>query len=128
VGTPPGAPPCWARCADHSHRGSSSLEVCDLNAVRHAWAGDQFVGAHWVNMKCETDQDHPARWTEMHPVDFIGVLDDKAQVEAVRVVAVVAENGFWNGETRSIDLHIFPPGPRPPGAVVDVRGMGDEGG
>lgn len=118
------SPPCWAPGADHSHLENTPLEVCDLNAVKHAWAGDQFVAPLWANQRCASDPSHPARYTEMHPVDFIGVLEDdetrKPPVESVRVVAIVAENGLTSGKREALTFDLAPPGPRAMGATIDV--------
>ncbi|MEZ4364377.1 MAG: hypothetical protein R3B48_29650 [Kofleriaceae bacterium] len=118
------SPPCGAPGADDSRLDNTGLQVCDLNAVKHTWADDQFVFPLWVNQRCASDVGHPARYTELHPVDFIGVLEDdersKPPVESVRVVALVAENGFPSGKRETLTFDLAPPGPRPPGAVLEV--------
>jgi hypothetical protein len=83
---------CGALVADCPHE--------DFGAVGQAWGGG--LGQFAV--------ENVARWTEIHPVDAIYLLDEQKQPqEAVRSVAVYANVG----EERMISFEIWPPQPAP---------------
>lgn len=58
--------------------------------------------------------DNAARWTEMHPPDYIErVLPQRAPLETVRCVAIFAASGLARGESNEIEFEVRAPSPRP---------------
>jgi hypothetical protein len=75
----------------------------EARAVRQAW-----------DSRVSSDPQNVARWTEMHPVDGIWILEKtKMPRYTLRGVAVLARNGLLVGDQQALDLDIYPPGPRP---------------
>ncbi len=58
-------------------------------------------------------EEHWARWTEIHPADLIQVIDSRPRTEEVFGLTLYA--GF--GETRSLVVDLQPPLPKPAGNV-----------
>lgn len=71
----------------------------------------------WGAGRTEEDKRHPGRYNEIHPPDRIELLPPKKRVETVRGVAVVARNGLAFGDSETLQVDIYPPGPRPQGAL-----------
>jgi len=83
--------------------GPARADAGQENAIKWLWGPNQ----------TETDENHPARYNEVHSPDYIGVLPAKSPSETVRCVAVVAQNGLFVGDTEEITAVIRPPSPRP---------------
>lgn len=69
---------------------------------------------HWSGDRADSDENNPARWTEIHPPDIIGILPYKYPSETARSILLMSLGSF-----RILDVDIAPPGPSPgPGARV----------
>ena len=83
--------------------------------VKRAWGGAVFTLGSWLGGDDVYQQNHPARYTEVHPVDLIAVLDtNRRSSETVVVVAVLAEDGAQPSsrhppQKQTFDLDITPP-------------------
>lgn len=90
-----------------------------LNDVKRGWGDSiwadgrfarengevKWVAGGWLGGFDGNSGQHPAAWTEMHPVDIIAILDPKQQVETVRGVAVLAEPK----DSQVLEVEIAPP-------------------
>lgn len=64
---------------------------------------------------------HPARWTEMHPPDFIEVMEEpKGRRVTVRGVALVGRSG-WINTCEKQEFDIAPEAPRPSNGIVKYQ-------
>jgi hypothetical protein len=81
----------------------------------------------WAPGMSPDDPNHPARWTEMHPLDLIE-LDDKDPRVTVRGLALAARAAALPGiipSCESQEFDVYPETPRPPNSVVgyeELRG------
>lgn len=76
-----------------------SADAAHLTAIKWLW-GEQLS---------HLDEQHPARWNEIHSPDYIEVLPPKQQRETVRCIAIVAQNGSFLGDIEELSARIPAP-------------------
>ena len=79
--------------------GKDAIDTAWNNAMKWLWGPNL----------ADSNPSHPARWNEMHSPDYFDIQAPRDLVETVRSVALVAQNGFFSGDTEELTAEVAPP-------------------